>query len=203
MLSGGIFTLYSGLTEGTGDMEVTLGLECRVEEGILHVHYVLTNNGRLPLLAYDGAPGLPPDAPWPDLKGQLYVSVVGDAVALKRVNPPLPSGVQVNRVFIPPLSQTLPGQRREVRFQCREPVTERSEYTPDFSGATYRERSVHTVELYLGCFWKTDNMDLVPFAANPNAFRLKQAHGPQSLVSARSMQTVHVKERTDPNFQRT
>ena len=183
-------------------MDVLLNLDCQVEKGILHVRYSLTNQGKLPLLSYDGAPGAPSHAKWPDLKGQLYISVTGDTVALKRINPPQLPGVQMDTVFIPPLSQTLPGERREVRFQLEEPLVERSQYTPDFAGAEYREREVHTIELHLGYFWKTGPMNPVPFPENPNALRLKGVHGPQSLIVARSTQTVHVKERTDNRFQR-
>jgi hypothetical protein len=203
MLTGGLLTWHTGMMKGSSDLDLTLKLECEVQKGILHVRYVLTNLAKLPILAYDGAPGLPPDAKWPDLTAQLYVSVLGESVAFKRVNPPIPPGVQVNRVFLPPLSQTLPGESRTVQFQLHEPVAERSQYTPDFSGATYRERPVQQIELHLGYFWQTAGMELTPFPANPKAFRLKGAHAPQLLAVARSYQTLLVKERTDSIFQRT
>jgi hypothetical protein len=186
----------------TSDMDILVSLDCHVEAGKLFVRYALTNNGRLPLLTYDGAPGKPPDAEWPDLKGQLYVSVLGDKVSLKRIDAPPPPGVLVNRRFIPPLSQTLPGEQREVRFVLEEPVTERSEFTPDFAGATYVEQTVHYVELQLGCFWRTQAMELIPFPANPKAFRLKGTHGAQSFLTTQKQCAVRVKQRTDPAFRR-
>lgn len=183
--------------------DLSLKLEAQVQQGVLHVRYTLANHASLPILAYDGAPGLPPDAKWPDLANQIYVSVLGDSVALKRVNPPQPPGVQVNRVFLPPLSQTLPGETRIVQFQLLEPVAERSQYTPDFPGATYDRLSVHQIELQLGYFWQTAGMEVTPFPANPKAFRLKGAHAPQLLAVARTYETLLVKARTDSAFQRT
>jgi hypothetical protein len=114
----------------------------------------------------------------------------------------MPTGAAVNRVFIPPLSETLPGQTRNVKFCLKLPLTERSQYTPDFAGALYKEHSVRRVELYIGCFWRTAAMELIPLPANPEAFRLKTAHGSQSILCASSTQTVTVRERTDDKFQR-
>ncbi len=184
-------------------MEVSLELECHLEKESLHVRYAVTNHGRLPLLAYDGAPGKPADAPWPDLKYQVYVSVFGDAVALKRVNPPQPPGVLMTASYIPPLSQTMPGERRELHFQLTEPLVEISQYTPDNPGAHYRERQVHQVQLFLGCFWQTAEMKPVPFSGMPKSFQLHTAHGPTSILSANATQTVNVRERTDSGFFRT
>jgi len=186
----------------TKDMDILLELDCRAEQGKLHVRYALRNDGGLPLLAYDGAPGKPPEAEWPDLAGQLYVSVTGDKVSLKRILAPLPPGIEVNRVFIPPLSRTMPGERREVRFVLDEPVAERSEFTPDFPGATWREETARYVELQLGCFWMTPGMEPVPFPANPKAFRLKGAHGAQSFLTVQKQCAVRVKQRTDAAFRR-
>jgi hypothetical protein len=154
------------------------------------------------LLAYDGAPGAPADADWHSLDGQIYVSVADHSVALKRINPPAPADEDINRVFIPPLTETLPGQTRKVKFCVKLPLTERSQYTPDFAGAVYKEHTVRRVEICVGCFWKTPTMELQPLAGNPKAFRLKTAHGPQSILCGGSMQTVTVKERTDDKFQR-
>ena len=183
-------------------MDVAIAVECHVVEGMLRVAYTLKNGGKFPLLAYDGAPGLPPDADWPVLDGQVYISAEGDSVVLKRVNPPMPTGAAINRVFIPPLSETLPGQTRNVKFCLKLPLTERSQYTTDFAGAVYKEYSVRRIEICVGCFWRTAAMELIPLPANPKAFRLKTAHGTQSILCAGSTQTVTVRERTDDKFQR-
>jgi len=203
MLCGATLACCVPLAKGTKHMDVAISVECKVVDGILRVAYAVKNSGNWPLVAYDGASGLPADAEWPSLDGQLYISVQGDSVALKRVNPPEPEGVDINRVFIPPLSQTLPGQERKVRFSLKLPLTDRSQYTPDFEGAKYKEHAVRRVELYLGCFWKTAAMELQAFPDNPKAFRLKSAHGQQTIVSATTVQTVPVRERVDNAFRRT
>jgi hypothetical protein len=203
MLVGTVVVGSVSFAKRTKDMDVAIAVECKIADGMLRVAYTLKNAGKLPLLGYDGASGLPADAEWPSLDGQIYISVEGDSVALKRVNPPLPADADVNRVFIPPLSQTLPGQTRKVRFCLKLPLTERSQYTPDFEGAEYKAHAVRRVDLCVGCFWKTDAMQVQPFSANSNAFRLKTAHGPQSIVCGGSAMSVTVRERVDDKFQRT
>ena len=202
MLGGTILSYGVSFAKGNKEMDVAITVETQVVDGLLRVTYAIRNGGRHPLLAYDGAPGAPPDAEWPGLDGQIYVSVVGDSVALKRINPPTPPDEDINRVFIPPLSETLPGQTRKVKFCLKLPLTERSQYTPDFAGAVYKEHSVRRVEICVGCFWRTPTMELQPLPANPKAFRLKTAHGPQSILYGASIQTAPVRERTDDKFQR-
>jgi hypothetical protein len=202
MFGGTILSYGVCFAKGTKDMDLAITVETQVVDGMLRVAYALRNGGKHPLLAYDGSPGLPADAEWPSLDGQIYVSVVGDSVALKRINPPVPADEDINRVFIPPLSETLPGQTRKVKFCVKLPLTERSQYTPDFAGAVYKEHSVRRVEICVGCFWRNATMELQPLPANPKAFRLKTAHGPQSILCGASMQTVPVRERTDDKFQR-
>jgi len=198
----GAMLCEASFPEETRKMDVKLAVRCHIKEGKLYVEYGVKNDGKQPLLAYDGAPGAPADAEWPDLAGQIYVSVTRDAVALKRIYPPSPPGVNVNRVFIPPLSLTAPGASRIVRFVLPLPLVERSQYTPDFSGAQYKEVSVSSLQLCLGCFWKTGAMEVQPLAENPKAFHLKGAHGQQTILCASAPQTIQVKERTDPQFQR-
>ncbi len=184
-------------------MDVLLSLNCQTEKGLLHVHYTLTNQGKVPILAYDGAPGKPAGAPWPDARDQVYTSVLGDTLAIKRVNPPPLPGRTMEMAFLPPLSETQPGEQREVQFTLAEPVAERSQYTPDFAGAVYRDGLVRSIQLQLGYFARTEAMQLVPFPANPKAFRLKGAHGPESFAVASAIHTVPVKQRVDASFQRT
>jgi hypothetical protein len=201
-LGGTLLSGSVGFAKGTEGMDVAITIETQVVDGMLRVAYALRNAGKHPLLAYDGAPGLPPDGEWPSLDGQIYVSASGESVALKRISPPEPADVNINRVFIPPLSETLPGQTRKVKFCLKFPLTERSQYTPDFAGAVYNDRTVRKVEICVGCFWRTAAMELQPFPGNPKSFRLKTAHGPQSILCAASTQTVPVRERTDDKFQR-
>ena len=183
-------------------MDVELKMGCRVHNRMLLVEYSLQNRGNRALLAYDGAAGVPPDADYPSLDGQIYISVVDDCVDLKRINPPPLPGVNMNRVFIPPISQVLPGTSRTARFCLRLPLVERSQYTPDFSGAQYQERVARTVQLWIGYFWRTESMQLQPFPANPDAFRVLGAHGQQRFASAGRSQEVDVKVRVDEAFQR-
>lgn len=183
-------------------MDVLLKLVCNVQHETVRVRYALKNQGKSALLAYDGASGVPADAEYPDLKDQLYITVTGDSVALKRVVAPLPRDAETNRSFIPPLSEIQPGQTRVVSFELKEPLAERSQYTPDFPGARYRERTVHNLELWIGYFWKTEAMESIPFPGNPHAFRLKGQHAPQSLICARVEQRIDVKERIDDQFER-
>jgi hypothetical protein len=183
-------------------MDVSLKVGCRVQDGMLYIEYSLENRGNRALLAYDGAPGVPPDVEYPDLDGQIYVSAVGDTVELKRINPPPLPGVNMNRVFVPPVSQVLPGSDRKVRFRLHLPLVERSQYTPDFPGAQYQERVAHNIQLWIEYFWKTESVELQPFAKNPGAFRVIGAHGEPRLASAGCTQEVSVKVRVDNKFQR-
>jgi len=202
MLLGTMLCSDALFSKETTKMDVKVGVRCHTKDGKLYVEYGVKNEGKLPLLAYDGAPGVPPDAEWPDLNGQIYISVAGDAVALKRIYSPTPPDVNVNRVFIPPLSMTAPGASRIVRFVLPLPLTERSQYTPDFPGAQYKEITASNLQLCLGCFWKTGAMEAQPLADNPKVFRLKGAHGQQTVLCASAPQTIQVRERTDPQFQR-
>lgn len=181
-------------------MDFSLSLECRIVENSLQVAYGLSNQGDRPLLAYDGATGIPPDSKWPSLDGQIYISAHGPAVALKRVYPAPPPNKNITFVRMPPLSQVLPRETRRVQFTLRLPLVERSEYTPDFPGAKYEERAVSPVELMIGCFWKSESMEIVPFPDNPKAFRLKGAHGPQQFATTSTPLRVTLRVRTDDKF---
>jgi hypothetical protein len=181
-------------------VDVTLTLEGNVADGFLRIAYRLSNHGKLSLLAYDGTPGIPPEAEWPSLDGQIYISQQSELVALKRVYPTPPPNMDVNVVRMPPLSQVQPGQSRQVKFSLRLPLVERSEYTPDFPGAQYRERSVASVQLQIGYFWQMESMQVVPFPANPKAFRLKGAHGAEQFATASLAIRLPVRARVDDKF---
>jgi hypothetical protein len=201
VLMGGVtsWVIFPG---GTKDMHVAIAVSCRAQNGLLNVEYTLANLGAVPLLAYDGAPGVPADAEWPDLDGQIYISVVQDTVQLKRINPPPIPGMNMNRVYIPPVSQVPPNGVRRVRFRLKLPLVERSQYTPDFSGAQYRDQVINIVQLSIGYFWKSDSTLLEPFPSSPNVFRVRGPHGEQHVASATSMQQLPVRVRTDGKFQR-
>ena len=62
MLLGSLFAGRFSLAQGVSDMDVFLKLECSVDKGVARVRYALKNQGRVPVLAYDGAPGVPSDA---------------------------------------------------------------------------------------------------------------------------------------------
>lgn len=183
-------------------MEPTLAVSCRIQDGKLYVQNTLSNRGDKPLLTYDGAPGVPPDAEWPALDGQIYVSVVDDRVELKRINPPRLPGVNMDTVFMPPISQVLPGEVRSVHFSLQLPLVERSQYTPHFQGAQYQDRVVHNLRLCIGYFWKTDSMQLQPIPGVPKAVRVIGPHGEQKFVGSDCQQQLQVKVRTDDKFQR-
>ena len=183
-------------------MDVTLTVTCRVQDQKLLVEYSISHHGSQPLLAYDGAPGIPPGAQWPDLDGQIYISAGDGLVELKRINPPSPAGKLSARAFVPPVSQVFPGEPRSVRFQLPLPLVERSQYTPDFPGAQYQERMVHWIRVTLGYFWKGKSTELQAFPENPTAYRVLGAHGKQQFVSSGCTQDALVRVRVDDQFQR-
>ena len=97
-----------------------------------------------------------------------------------------------------------------MRFcECLGAIADEAEATIDFSRSDgsaavchLKPPEVKKVELDIGCFWRQEGMDLIPFEENPKAFRLKSAHGPQSIISAQTAAAVRVKERTDAAFRR-
>jgi hypothetical protein len=197
-----LISSYVSVAGEPKEMDVRLKVTCRVHNQELLVEYWLNNHSNRPLLAYDGAPGIPPGAEWPDLDGQIYISAGDGQVELKRINPPLPPGGLANRVFIPPVSQVRPGEERNVRFRLQLPLVERSQYTPDFSGAQYQDRLAPAIQLIIGYFWRTESMELTPFPENPKAFRVVGAHGEQKFLSSGCAGEVPVKVRVDHQFQR-
>jgi hypothetical protein len=202
MLLTGLISSYVSMPGETQKMDVKLKVNCRVQENELLIQYWLQNHGNRPLLAYDGAPGLPLGSQWPNLDDQIYVSAVNGQVELKRINPPQPPGKLINRAFVPPMSQVGPGEQRDVRFRLKLPLLERSQYTPDFPGAQYQDRTARTIRLGIGYFVKNDNTQLQPFPENPNAFRVRGPHGNQMFVYDSCNLEVPVRVRTDDQFQR-
>jgi len=202
MLLAGLVSSYVSMPGERQTMDVKLKMNCRVQNRELLIEYWLNNHGNRPLLAYDAAPGLPVGAEWPNLDGQIYISAVDGQVALKRINPPLPSGKLINRTFVPPVSQVVPGRQREVRFRLQLPLIERSQYTPDFPGAQYQDQTTRTIRLVIGYFLKNESTELQPFPENPKAFRVRGPHGNQLFVYESCNAEVPVRVRTDDQFQR-
>ena len=178
---------------------VDLRLSCAVHGKALEVKYELGNQGKVPLIAFDGATGK--GEPLPDITDAVYVGAAGGEVRILRVVPS-PGTLAVDALPIPNVSETQPGQTRTVNFTLPLPLRERSEFTPDFPQATYEERAVHSLSLVIGYFWKTPNTVLKPFPDNPAVFRLESKLPQQQRAQASVRIIVPVLMRTDSNFAR-
>jgi len=150
---------------------VTLELTAQVREKALLVGYGITNRDSRTLVSFDGAIGAG-GGEFPDLTGSCYVSYAGPGVVrVMRIRPPAHPTKDTTRTFIPPASEVRPGETRRVRFSLALPLRERSEFSPDFSGATYEKQAVTRLELYIGCFWKTEET-VLQVLTPPNVWRV-------------------------------
>jgi hypothetical protein len=181
---------------------VQLSVKCRTEGGVLLVDYELTNGGPQPVVAFDGAVG-DPAKKYEDLTKNVYVGVHGnEAVRILRIVPKPPAGVSVAHVPVPALSLLEPGSTRSVSFKLPLPLKERSQFTPDFPGATYDSREYGKVVLVIQTALKIETTKLVPFPANPAAYKLEGQAGPGGRVEASCNTPVDVFVRTDNGFLR-
>jgi hypothetical protein len=180
---------------------VKLEAECHVADDALRVHYLLHNRGSAPLIAYDAATGA---GQWPDLTKQLSVSYRSSAeVELKRIRPAPPQGMKLTYVTVPMVTQTMPGEIREVRFSLALPVAESNDYfPPDSSIARYETQTVHRVTLSVGFFWKLEGTELRPLMKDGSVFHASGRFGQQLFVAASCIAPVTVRVRTDTVFQR-
>ena len=181
---------------------VQLSANCRIESGALLVDYELTNRGPQPVVAFDGAVG-DPAKKYEDLSKNLYIGVRGhEAVQILRIVPQPPTGVAVAHVPVPALSLIEPGQTRSVSLKLPLPLKERSQFTPDYPGATYETRQYGKVILVIQTALKTEKTKLVPFPSNPAAYKLEGEAGPGGRVEASCNTAVDVLVRTDGGFLR-
>ena len=181
-----------------------LTFRCKSDANWLYVEYTVHNNTASDLYSYDGAPGVPSDNPeWPDATQQVYISFrAPGAVQIKRMRAPIPPGQRLAQVRIPVVARVKPGAARVVRFRIHLPLSERSEYTPDFSGATYEERVVNTIEMWVGYFALDPRAQLAPLPDHPDLFQVHSQSANQLLAHCAVAHTVKVRVRTDPKFQR-
>jgi hypothetical protein len=182
---------------------VRLEVTAQVSGESLLVVYRLTNSGQQSLIAFDGAGGTGDDAP-ADLSKQLYVSWAEGSARILRIRPGPHPTKRTDTIFLPAVSEVKAGETRQVKFRLTLPLKERSEYTPDFSGATYETRPVSKLELRIGYFWKTPGAELTPLGA-PGVFRVTK--GLASLsdtkeVSATAAASFPLMVRTDQVFLR-
>lgn len=180
---------------------VTLGLTAEINQGALLVRYEIANRDSRSLVSFDGAIGTG-GGEYPDLSGNCYVSSGGPGLArVLRIRPPAHPTKDTTRTFIPPASETGPGGIRRVRFRLALPLKERSEFSPDFSGATYEKQAVTRLELCIGCFWKTDDtvlQDLSP----PSVWRVVKGAPLSQIfqISAGTPVNGELLVRTDAKF---
>ena len=181
---------------------VQLSMKCRPQDGALLVDYELSNNGQQSIVGFDGRVG-DPTKKYEDLTQSVYIGVRGDgSVGILRVVPKPPTGVSVAHIPVPALSLIEPGQTRKVSFKLPLPLKERSQFTPDYPGATYEQRHYSKVLLVIEIALKTDKTILTPFPANPAAYRLSGGLGPSTRVTASCDSAVDVLVRTDNGFLR-
>jgi hypothetical protein len=181
---------------------LVLDLSASVEGGALHVTYALINRAGRAIVAFDGATGTG-GGPSPDLTGQCYVSYVGSGVRIQRIRPGPHPSIDTTRIFMPAASQIAPQETRRVQFRLPLPVKERSEYTPDYPGATYEKHLVNRLELRIGYFFKTGETVLKP-TGTPGVFQVVKGGSlsQTSQVSQICPATVDVLVRTDAEFLR-
>ncbi|MGA2723874.1 MAG: hypothetical protein ABSG79_15870 [Bryobacteraceae bacterium] len=181
---------------------LVLDLSASVEGGALHVRYALINRAGRAIVAFDGATGTG-GGPFPDLTGQCYVSFADGAVRVQRIRPSPHPSIDTTRIFMPAVSQIAPQETRRVQFRLPLPVKERSEYTPDYPGATYEQQLVNRLELRIGYFFKTGETVLKPLGT-PGVFQaVKGASLSQTFQVAQICPaTIDVLVRTDAEFLR-
>lgn len=179
-----------------------LTTRARIEGDWLLIEYQTANRGTDTVLTYDAAPG-DPTQEYPDLSRHygLFVSYRHPGtVQVKRVLA-TPVGPKVTFVDIPAVFQLLPGHSRTVKFKLPLPLTEKSEFSPEFDGAKYELREANSVEVCVGYMTLPAGSKLKPFPENPQAFKVIGSHGPQREATATVATTVTVRVRTDGQFQ--
>jgi hypothetical protein len=150
---------------------VTLELRAEIRENALHVGYGITNRDSRSLVSFDGAIGVG-GGEFPDLIGNCYVSSTGPGVVrILRIRPPAHPTKNTTYTFMPPAAEVKPGETRRVRLGLALPLKERSEFSPDFPGATYEKQTVARLELRIGYFWKTEDT-VLQVLTPPNVWRV-------------------------------
>jgi hypothetical protein len=181
-----------------------LALETRaaVEDGVLHVSYVIASRSQQTMIAYDGATGTG-GGDFPDLSTGCYVSYSDGACHILRIRPSPHPLRTTTRILVPPASVVEPGQTHHVQFRLPLPLKERAEYTPDYPGATYALRVVHSLNLRVGYFWKTPETVLKPLPPAGVWQVVKGAPLVETYQIAQSCSvTFEMLVRTDPDFLR-
>jgi hypothetical protein len=180
-----------------------LTARARIEGDWLLIEYHATNRGSQTVMTYDGASG-EPGQEYPDLSSHrgVFITYMNQGIVqIKRALVTPPSG-KVTAVRIPALSRLLPGESRTVRFKLPLPLTEKSEFSPDFDGATYELRKVKSLQVCLGYMILPEGSTLNPFPENPQAFKVVGSHGAQREATATVEIAVTVRFRTDGQFHR-
>lgn len=180
-----------------------LTARARIEGNWLLIEYQTSNRGADPVLTYDAAAG-EPGQEYPDLSHHrgLFVSYRPPGTVQVKRALVTPVGRKVTAVHSPALFQLLPGQSRTVKFKLPLPLTEKSEFSPDFDGAQYELREASSMQVCVGYMTLPTGSKLEPFPENPQAFKVIGSHGPQQEATANAATTVTVRVRTDGQFHR-
>ena len=181
--------------------EVELGMKAVVGDGRLLVDYALTVRGSLNLITFDGAIGLA-HGEYPDLTRACYISFSGEGTVCLMLTRPPPHPLKDSaRTFIPPVAEVKAGNVRRVGFGIPLPLRERSEFSPEFAGATYAPQSASRIELRIGCFWRTDETVLSSLGP-PNVWRAAKGAPLSKIfqVTATAAVLLDVFVRTDAQF---
>ncbi|MGB7591558.1 MAG: hypothetical protein WCD04_10195 [Terriglobia bacterium] len=180
---------------------LNMELTARVADRFLQVSYALANRSHQAIVAYDGAAGVG-GGEYPDLTGQCYVSYAGSGLArILRIRPPAHPTMDTTHAFLPAVSVVDPGEIRHVKFCLALPVKERSEFSPEFSGATYQEQTVNECELRIGYFWKVPATILKPLG-HPNVWQVVKGASLAETheISGMTRVTFELLVRTDTKF---
>jgi len=180
---------------------LSLELTARVADRFLQVSYALANDSHQTIVAYDGAAGVG-GGEYPDLTGKCYVSYAGSGRArILRIRPPAHPTMDTTHTFVPAVSVVDPGEIRHVKFRLAVPVKERSEFSPEFSGATYQEQTVNECELGIGYFWKTQ-ATVLKALGHPNVWQVVKGASLTETheISAMTRVTFELLVRADSEF---
>jgi hypothetical protein len=192
-----------GLTSQTGSAAepVSLDVNARVENDALLVRYTLVNRRSDAIITFDGATGTG-GGEYPNMTGQCYISEGSNGLArILRIRPRPHPTARSRKLFVPAVAEVKAGETRRVQFRLPFPVKERSEYSPEFSGATWDRRAMNRLELRIGWFPRTASTELKPLGA-PNVYLLVRGASIPEMheVAATTGVAFDLMVRTDPQF---
>jgi hypothetical protein len=181
---------------------IHLSLNAQIAGDWLHLNYEIENASDSTWLSYDAGATLAEDGPR-ELSAIAPVSFAPPAsLRVMQVRQQPPEGRDMFVVRHPFVRRIEPGAKLAGRLRVSCPVTERNQYRPDYSGATYDTLTAEQVELWIGGFVPTEHTVLVPSDDLPGVYSVQRGHGEQKIVTATAAATVPVRVRTDAKFER-